>query len=147
MITGLILLLVPLLAIGVYIAVTATRDHSSRRAIYTLLGIGVLGLAAVLILSLSVVAPSLAQSPRAPAGQAPGLERGLAILGAGLAVGLGAIGAGYAVAVTGAAAVGAFAEKPETFGRALVIVGLAEGIAIYGLIIGILIIGGFGAGG
>jgi V/A-type H+-transporting ATPase subunit K len=32
-------------------------------------------------------------------------------------------------------------ERPEMFGRAIVIVGLAEGIAIYGLVIAILLIG------
>ena len=32
-------------------------------------------------------------------------------------------------------------ERPELFGRAMVIVGLAEGIAIYGLVIGIILIG------
>ena len=36
---------------------------------------------------------------------------------------------------------GAVAEKPETAGRALLFVGLAEGIAIYGLIIAIMILG------
>jgi hypothetical protein len=40
----------------------------------------------------------------------------------------------------GAAAVGALAEKPELFGRLLILVGLAEGIAIYGLIVSILIL-------
>ena len=46
-----------------------------------------------------------------------------------------------AVAYTGAAALAAISEKPEMFGRALVIVGLAEGIAIYGLVIAIILIG------
>ena len=54
--------------------------------------------------------------------------------------GLSALGAGYAVAHVGSAAVGALAEKPDLMGRVLVMVGLAEGIAIYGLIISILIL-------
>lgn len=61
-------------------------------------------------------------------------------LAAALATGLSSLGAGFAVAGVGAAAVGALAEKPESFGRALVFVGLAEGIAIYGLIISIMIL-------
>ena len=61
-------------------------------------------------------------------------------LGAALSTGLAAIGAGIAVSGTGAAAVGAIAEKPDTFGRALIFVGLAEGIAIYGLIISFMIL-------
>jgi V/A-type H+-transporting ATPase subunit K len=51
-----------------------------------------------------------------------------------------ALAGGYAVAKLGAAAVGALAEKPELFGRLLIFVGLAEGIAIYGVIISILIL-------
>jgi V/A-type H+-transporting ATPase subunit K len=50
------------------------------------------------------------------------------------------IAAAYAVARVGSAAVGALTEKPELFGRMVVLVGLAEGIAIYGLIISILIL-------
>jgi V/A-type H+/Na+-transporting ATPase subunit K len=64
-----------------------------------------------------------------------------ALLGAGIAVAGSAIGAGIAVAYTGAAALATISERPELFGRAMVIVGLAEGIAIYGLIIGIILIG------
>ena len=62
------------------------------------------------------------------------------LVAAALSTALAAIGAGYAVARVGSAAVGAIAEKPELFGRALVLVGLAEGIAIYGLIVSILIL-------
>jgi V/A-type H+-transporting ATPase subunit K len=63
---------------------------------------------------------------------------------AALAAGLAALGAGYAVAQVGTAALGALAEKPDLFGRVLVIVGLAEGIAIYGLIVSILILNRLG---
>ena len=62
-------------------------------------------------------------------------------IAAALVTGLSALGAAYAVAVVGGAAMGAVAEKPETAGRALVFVGLAEGIAIYGLIVAIMILG------
>jgi V/A-type H+-transporting ATPase subunit K len=61
-------------------------------------------------------------------------------LAAALSTGLAAIGAGIAVSSTGAAAVGTIAEKPESFGRALIFVGLAEGIAIYGLIISFMVL-------
>ncbi len=67
-----------------------------------------------------------------------------AFLAAALVAGLSAVGAAYAVAVVGGAAMGAVAEKPETAGRAIVFVGLAEGIAIYGLIIAIMILGRVG---
>lgn len=61
-------------------------------------------------------------------------------MAAALATGLSSLAAGYAVATVGSAAVGALVEKPELLGRVLVLVGLAEGIAIYGLIISILIL-------
>ena len=64
-----------------------------------------------------------------------------ALLGAGIAIAGSAIGAGFAVAYTGAAALAAVSEKPEMFGRSLVIVGLAEGIAIYGLVVAVILIG------
>ena len=60
---------------------------------------------------------------------------------AAIVAALSALGASYAVAIVGAAAMGAVAEKPETAGRALVFVGLAEGIAIYGLIVAMMILG------
>jgi V/A-type H+-transporting ATPase subunit K len=63
-------------------------------------------------------------------------------LAAAISTGLASVGAGIAVSGTGAAAVGAIAEKPEAFGRSLIFVGLAEGIAIYGLIISFLVLFG-----
>ncbi|QTL98105.1 ATPase [Iocasia frigidifontis] len=65
----------------------------------------------------------------------------LGYLAAGLSVGIASIGAGIAVGIAGSAAIGAISEKPEILGRALIIIGLAEGIAIYGLIISIMILG------
>ena len=61
-------------------------------------------------------------------------------LGAALATGLACIGAGIAVGIAGAAAIGGITEKPEILGRTLIFVGLAEGIAIYGLIISFMIL-------
>jgi V/A-type H+-transporting ATPase subunit K len=64
-----------------------------------------------------------------------------ALIGAAIAVAGSSFGAAIAVAYTGSAALAAISERPEMFGRAMVIVGLAEGIAIYGLIIAIILIG------
>ena len=65
---------------------------------------------------------------------------GLGYLSAAIAVGASTLGAGIAVAVVGAAAMGAIGEKPELSGRALIFIGLAEGIAIYGLIVALMIL-------
>ena len=56
-----------------------------------------------------------------------------------VAVGMACIGAGYAVAKAAVAASASVTEKPELFGRTVVYVGMAEGIAIYGLLIAFLI--------
>jgi V/A-type H+/Na+-transporting ATPase subunit K len=72
--------------------------------------------------------------------QPPSEGRGLAYIGAGVAVGFACLASGYAVARIGSAAIGAVSEKPELMGRTLVFLGLAEGIAIYGLIIAIMIL-------
>lgn len=68
----------------------------------------------------------------------------LALIGVGLPTGLAAIGAALAVGPIGAAALAAITEKPELFGRSLVFLGLAEGIAIYGLVVTILLLGRLG---
>jgi V/A-type H+-transporting ATPase subunit K len=64
-----------------------------------------------------------------------------AFIAAAIAVSIGSLAGGGAVGYVGAAAMGAMSEKPELFARALVFVALAEGIAIYGLIIAIQILG------
>jgi V/A-type H+/Na+-transporting ATPase subunit K len=63
---------------------------------------------------------------------------GIAI-GAGIAVGLSTLAAGFAISSAGTAAISALAEKPETFFRSFLVVALAEALAIYGLIMGILL--------
>ena len=67
--------------------------------------------------------------------------RSAALFGASIAVAGCGIGAAIGVAYTGAAALAAISERPEIFGRAMVVVGLAEGIAIYGLVIAMIMIG------
>ncbi len=66
---------------------------------------------------------------------------GLAMIGAGIPTAAATIAAGIAVGPVGAASLAVIAEKPEVFGRSLVYLGLAEGIAIYGLVVTILMLG------
>ena len=66
-------------------------------------------------------------------------DRAFIALGAGLAVAVACLGAGMAIAASGSAAISAATEKPETFFRSFLVVALAEALAIYGLIIGILL--------
>jgi V/A-type H+-transporting ATPase subunit K len=69
------------------------------------------------------------------------LGYGLALIGIGLPTGLAAIGAAFAIGPVGAAALAVIGEKPEVFGRTLIYLGLAEGVAIYGLVMSILLLG------
>ena len=111
----------------------------------TALLIGVCAIAvtvSVVYASLLVFAP-VAFAEEGVTGLDPGVLR-WGYLAAAIATGLSAVGAGIAVGSVGAAAVGAVAERPELFGRTLVLVGLAEGIAIYGLIISIMILARLG---
>lgn len=107
----------------------------------------VLGLSGFnVVLGLMAAGFSLVWLVSPPAAMAAGLDAQAATgdpyasLAAAIATGLATVGAGIAVSGTGAAAVGAIAEKPESFGRALIFVGLAEGIAIYGLIISFMLL-------
>jgi len=69
------------------------------------------------------------------------LGKGLALIGIGLPTAVAAIGAGIALGPVGSAALAVIAEKPEMFGRTLIYMGLAEGVAIYGLVMSILMLG------
>jgi V/A-type H+-transporting ATPase subunit K len=107
------------------------------------------GAAVVLLVAGLIVATAALFGPAALAGDggtaaAPAESAGaggMALLAASIAIAGSSIGAAIAVAYTGAAAIAAMSERPELFGRAMVIVGLAEGIAIYGLIVAIILIG------
>ena len=69
-----------------------------------------------------------------------GYATGMGYLAAALAVGLSGIGGGIAVASSASAALGALSENDSIFGKSLIYVGLAEGVALYGLLIAFMII-------
>ncbi|MGD8404675.1 MAG: ATP synthase subunit C [Anaerolineales bacterium] len=133
--------LIPLAPIGIYFLyqrrygpVGATKRLVKGFKVYNVV---------IILMALGVAAVWLASPGTAFAAGSAAQETvadPYATLAAAIATGLATIGAGIAVSTTGAAAVGAIAEKPESFGRALIFVGLAEGIAIYGLIIAFLIL-------
>ena len=97
----------------------------------------VLGLGATALLV--AAGPALAAGPAGNAAAVGSDAWSFGLIAAAVSTALAALGAGFAVARVGTAAIGALAEKPELFGRLLIFVGLAEGIAIYGLIVSILI--------
>jgi V/A-type H+/Na+-transporting ATPase subunit K len=108
------------------------------KGLYTLNVLTFVGsMAGLLLISMSAMASpeAVASTPREFS-----VGLGLAFIGIGLPTALAAIGAGMAVSSVGSAALAVIAEKPETFGRSLIFMGLAEGIAIYGLVVSILML-------
>ncbi len=101
--------------------------------------LGFAGVVAVFAGTLLWLSPAIAAELAEKTALAPEVIQG-GFWAAALATGLSSLGAGIAVASVGSAAIGALAEKPELLGRVLIMVGLAEGIAIYGLIVSILIL-------
>lgn len=68
-------------------------------------------------------------------------DKGLQFIGAALAIGLSGIGAGIAIYGATSAGAAAIVEKPELTTWILIFAALGEGLAIYGLVISILILG------
>jgi V/A-type H+-transporting ATPase subunit K len=118
---------------------TAVASPRLRLALGAVLILAILGSLVLLLMP-----AALAQEAGATAAAIDPAALSYAFMAAALATAASAIGAGIAVARVGTAAVGALAEKPELFGRLLIFVGLAEGIAIYGLIVSILILNRLG---
>ena len=134
-----------LIALPATVVATALLMAILRRyrivATRILLGANVmLLLVALVLIVLALTAEPASAATVAAAGTAKVLN-GSAMLGAGIAIAGSSIGGGIAVAYTGSAALAAMSERPEMFGRAMVVVGLAEGIAIYGLIVAIILVG------
>lgn len=92
----------------------------------------------LLIASIIILVPQAINAQNETAASSPS---GLGFLSAALSTGIATLGAGYAVAIVGSSALGAVSEDPGLLGKTLIFVGLAEGIAIYGLIVSILIMG------
>jgi len=59
---------------------------------------------------------------------------------AAFAIAMSVLGAGYAVGRVGAAALGAAAEKPELLTRSIIFVALAEGLAVLGFAIAMMLV-------
>ncbi|MGH3454823.1 MAG: ATP synthase subunit C [Nocardioidaceae bacterium] len=133
------LIALPLIIVVATVATLLSRRRR-RAAVAVMLGVnGVLLVAALVIFGIVLSGTGATAAPAAQ--EAASQPNWAALLGAAIAVAGSSIGASIAVAYTGAAALAAISERPELFGRAMVVVGLAEGIAIYGLIVSVILIG------
>jgi V/A-type H+-transporting ATPase subunit K len=86
------------------------------------------------------VQEAMANPAVAETGNEISIGMALAFIGIGIPTAFSTLAAAYAVGAIGAASLAVLAERPEVFGRTLIYLGLAEGIAIYGLVISILLL-------
>jgi V/A-type H+-transporting ATPase subunit K len=95
---------------------------------------------APLLAALTLVAvcgQAMAAEPAAAEAGARAVGLGLS---AALTMALCVLGSGYAVGRIGSAAMGAAAEKPELLMRSLLFVALAEGLAVLGFVISMMLL-------
>ena len=131
-----LLLVIVLPLVAIYYR--AKRGHKGKAPLVTNICVffGLMIFSAVFFLSQSAeAAESTAVSVTGD-----GFARGMGFLSAALAVGFTSIGGGIAVASSASAALGALSENDSIFGKALVMVGMAEGVALYGLLVAFMII-------
>ncbi len=134
---GLLVLVIASLGLGLLGARLRGRSlENPRRVLTASLLASAASLAAGGLLALTAGSAAAAE-----AGATLGAGAGMGFIGAAVSTGLACLGAGIAVAVVGAAALGIIGEKPEMLGTTLIYLGLAEGIAIYGVIVALLILG------
>lgn len=129
------LLVLATIATGVYMIYKDVSSDQSR--LKKFLRINLAGFIPTLAAALIMFAPSAVSAATGAGGMT---DAGIGYIGAALSTGLACLGAGYAVGTVGSAALGAVSENEKILGKTLIYVGLAEGVAIYGLIISIMII-------
>lgn len=103
-------------------------------------GVVIAGILVSFVFKSPVFAEPAIEAVEAVAAGGASLGDGLKYIAAALSTGLATIGTGVAVGSVGSSALGAVSEDPTILGKTLIFVGMAEGIAIYGMIISILIL-------
>ena len=128
-----------ILSIGVPFGAFAAGEKTKGRY-KTALGVnlflffGTMILAAVLMFSGS----AMAAEETAAAGVS---AAGLGYISAALSTGLSCLGGGIAVSAAASAALGAISEDSSILGKSLILVGLADGVRLYVLIIFFMLLG------
>ena len=118
--------------------VVLMNKEAGKEKLKRILKWNLIGYVPLMLLAIGILVPDMAF---AAAEDGIASASGMGFIAAALSTGFATIGAGYAVGAVGSSALGAVSEDPKILGKTLIFVGLAEGIAIYGLIISILILG------
>ena len=141
---GMLALAVVVITIYSGLYLLKTNEDPSKDKIKKALKINLSTFVPVMAMILVLLLPSNTKAAATDAAVAAGSTAsnvdGLRYIGAALSTGLATIGTGYAVGTVGSAALGAISEDQSILGRTIIFVGLAEGIAIFGVIISILIL-------
>jgi V/A-type H+-transporting ATPase subunit K len=123
-------------------AMKRNQKGSVKKAIFT--SVTAFGAVMIAMIVLLITGdPVFAEAEATAAGAAASglsLGDGFKYIAAALSTGLATIGTGVAVGSVGSSAIGAVSEDSSILGKTLIFVGMAEGIAIYGMIISILIL-------
>lgn len=121
---------------GAYAIGEKSRGHYKKS-----LALNVIAFFGTLIISQIIMfTGNVSAAETASAASTGGIATGLGYIAAGLVTGLSCIGGGIAVASAASAALGAISEDQSILGKSLIFVGLAEGVALYGLIISFMIL-------
>lgn len=130
--------LIVLMTIGTGVFMTYNQISGDKKKLKKIIRTNLFVFLPVLVAAIIILVP---QAISAETGATTGASNGLGFIAAALSTGLATIGTGYAVGVVGSSALGAVSEDSSILGKTLIFVGLAEGIAIYGLIVSLLILG------
>lgn len=134
-------ILIVTLTIGFGVYFIVRNNEKTRKLLRKLLRVNVFTFIPLMLIAMGIMIPEIVFADTSSPEVVENSSAGLGYIAAALSTGLATIGAGYAVGAVGSSALGAVSEDPKILGKTLIFVGLAEGIAIYGLIISILIIG------
>jgi len=115
------------------------RAQKKGRRVKGAMAVNIVSFFTFCVLSVALGMGGTAHAAEATGGLSSG--DGVGLIAAALATGMSCIGAGIAVAASATAALGAISENEKTFGKALIFVALAEGVALYGLLISFQILG------
>ncbi len=133
--------IVGLIVCGLYLELRPAGGSGGRRWHKPAIGVNLLVfVGAQLGLLLLGIQDAMAQPELTVVDGEISIGKGLALIGIGIPTAISTVAAGMAVGPIGSASLAVLAEKPEIFGRTLIYLGLAEGIAIYGLVMSILLL-------
>ena len=138
--TALLALAVVIMTIYSGLYLLKNNEDSSKAKIKKALKINLFTFVPLMLMIMVLILPSTSKAAGEAAAATATASDGLKYIGAALSTGLATIGTGYAVGTVGSAALGAISEDQSILGRTIIFVGLAEGIAIIGVIISILIL-------